>query len=199
MINFYRRFTPGIAAVLEPITAPLKGGKKTLEWSMALDKVFQCSKQVLDEVVPLAHPAPNTAIALATDASNTHIGGPLLQQVQGSWQQLGYFSRNLQPAESKYSTFDLELLAAVAAIRHFRHILEGQNFRLWTDHRPVVTALTLVSEPWSARQQPHLATITEFTLDLRYVPDRRTWWQMLCPVPPPVLAGADQDTTGSRN
>jgi hypothetical protein len=76
---------------------------------------------------------------------------------------LGFFSRKLKPAESKYSTFDRELLAAVADIRHFRHILAGRNFQLWTDHRPLVTAHTRVSEPWSARQQRHLAAIAEFT------------------------------------
>jgi hypothetical protein len=158
MVNFYRRFTPGIAAVLEPLTAALKGGKKTMEWSAALENAFQRSKQVLAAAVPLAHPAPN---ALATDASDTHISGALQQQVRGSWQSLGFFSRKLQPAESKYSTFDRELLAAVAAIRHFRHILEGRDFQLWTDHRPLVTALTRVSEPWSARQQRHLAAIAK--------------------------------------
>ena len=100
MVNFYRCFTPGIAAVLEPLTAALKGGTQ--------------------------------------------------RQVQGSWQPLGFFSRKLQPAESKYSTFDWELLAAVAALTHLRHILAGRDFQLWTDHRPLVTALTRVSEPWSA-------------------------------------------------
>jgi hypothetical protein len=66
MVNFYRRFTPGITAVLEPLTAALKGGKKTLEWSQALDSVFQRSKQVLAKAVPLAHPSPYAAIVLAT-------------------------------------------------------------------------------------------------------------------------------------
>jgi hypothetical protein len=88
MVNFYRRFTPGIAAVLEPLTAALKGGKKTLEWSAALDNAFQCSKQVLASAVPLAHPPPNAAIALATDTSDTHIGGALQQQVQGYWHDI---------------------------------------------------------------------------------------------------------------
>jgi hypothetical protein len=74
MVNFYCRFTPGIAAVLELLTGALKGGKKTLEWTPALDSAFQHSKQVLAAVVQLAHPAPNSADALATDASNTHIG-----------------------------------------------------------------------------------------------------------------------------
>ena len=102
MVNFYRRFTPGIAKVLEPLTTELKGGKKTLEWSPHLDAAFNKSKQVLANAVPLAHPAPDAAIAVATDASDTHIGGVLNQQVRGSWQPLGFFSRKLNVAEIKY-------------------------------------------------------------------------------------------------
>jgi hypothetical protein len=93
MVNFYRCLTPGIAAVLEPLTAALKeGGKKTLEWSAALDNTFQRRKQVLAATVPLAHPSPNSTIPQATDASDTHIGSALQQQVQGSGQPLGFFS-----------------------------------------------------------------------------------------------------------
>jgi hypothetical protein len=54
MVNFYPRFTPGIAAVLEPLTTALKGGKKTLERTPALNSAFQRSKQVLAAAVPLA-------------------------------------------------------------------------------------------------------------------------------------------------
>jgi hypothetical protein len=78
--------------------------------------------------------------------------------------------RKLTIAESKYSTFDQEILAAITAIRHFRHFLERREFQLWTDHRPLVTALTRVSEPRSARQQSHLGAIAKFTSDLRCLP-----------------------------
>ncbi len=135
-----------------------------------LDAAFNKSKQVLKNAVPLAHPAPDAAIAVATDASDTHIGGVLNQQVRGSWQPLGFFSRKLNVAEIKYSTFDRELLAAAQTIRHFRHMLEGRDFQLHTDHKPLVTAISRISEPWSARQQRHLAAIAEFTSDLRYLP-----------------------------
>jgi hypothetical protein len=128
MVNFYRRFTPGSAVVLEPLTTALKGGKKTLPWSPHLDAAFNKSKQVL--ALALAHPAPDANIAVATVASDTHIGGALHQQVRGSWQPLGFFSCKLNIAETKYSTFDRELLAAAQAIRHFRHILEGRDFQL---------------------------------------------------------------------
>jgi hypothetical protein len=134
MFKFHGRFTRGIASVLELLTSIIKGGKKTLEWTTAMDSAFQHSKQVLA--------TPNTAIAMSTDSSNTHIGSTLHQQVRGSWQLLGFFSRKLKLAESKYSTFDWELLNAVTAIRHFRHILEGRDFKLWTDHRPLVSAVS---------------------------------------------------------
>jgi hypothetical protein len=73
MVNFYHHFTPGIAAVLEPLTMALKVGKKTLQWSPHLDAAFNKSKQVLTQAVPLGHPAPDANIAVATDASDTHI------------------------------------------------------------------------------------------------------------------------------
>jgi hypothetical protein len=45
-----------------------------------------------------------------------------MQQKSGDhWRPLGFFSRKLTDTESRYSTFDRELLAAQAAIEHFRH------------------------------------------------------------------------------
>jgi hypothetical protein len=68
------------------------------------------------------------------------------------------------------STFDCELLAAQAAIKHFRHFCEGRAFLLWTNHKLVVTALSHVSAPISPRQQRHLAFISEFNVQLLYLP-----------------------------
>ncbi len=84
-----------------------------------------------------------------------------------------FFSRKLSSTELKYSTFDRELLAAFAAIRHFRFVLEGRPFRLLTDHMPLSLAMHHVSAPWSARQVRQLAYISEFTTYLRHVPGKR--------------------------
>ncbi len=68
--------------------------------------------------MPLQHPAPNAELSLATDASDTHIG--VMQQKYGDhWWPLGFFPRKLTDTESHYSTFDRELLATQAAIKHF--------------------------------------------------------------------------------
>jgi hypothetical protein len=107
-------------------------------------------------------PAPNTKLFLATDASNTHIGEVMKQKSGDHWRPLGLFSLKLTDTESRYSTFDHKLLAAQAAIKHFRHFCEGRVFQLGTDHKPLVTALSRVSIPISPRQQRHLAFISEF-------------------------------------
>jgi len=58
----------------------------------------------------------------------------------------------------------------------FRHhsallfLLEGRQFQLWTDHKPLVAAMTRVTPPHSARQQRHLAYVSEFTTDLKHTP-----------------------------
>ncbi len=95
----------------------------------------------------------------------------MLQQLTGGrWQPLAFYSKKLSGAGTRYSTFDRELLAAFSAVRHFRFLLEGRQFRLLTDHKPLVTSLFRTTPPWSARQQRQLSFIAEFTSDIRHTP-----------------------------
>jgi hypothetical protein len=112
----------------------------------------------------LQHPAPNAELSLATDASDTHIGGVMQQKSGDHWRPLGFFSCKLTDTESCYSYFGRELLAPQAEIKHFRHFCEGCLFQLWTNHKPLVTALSAVSTLISPRQQHHLAFISEFSV-----------------------------------
>jgi hypothetical protein len=75
MVDFYSRFLFKCAQILKPLTDLLKGGAKTLEWAVSALEAFQNAKRLLAAAVPLQHPAPNGELSLATDASNTHIGG----------------------------------------------------------------------------------------------------------------------------
>jgi hypothetical protein len=173
LINFYRRFLPGIAGTLQPLTDQLRGNPKTLVWSESAATAFSAAKAALTAATVLVHPLPGAVISLATDASDTHIGGVLQQLSAGSWRPLAFFSRKLSPPESKYSTFDRELLAVFTAIRHFRFVLEGRSFRILTDHLPLTLAMRRVSPLWSARQVRQLAYISEFSTDIRHTPGLR--------------------------
>jgi hypothetical protein len=166
----------------------LKGAPKTLEWPLAA--AFGATKVSLAAAVPLAHPAPNAVLSLATDASDTHVGGVLQQLKGGRWQPLAFYSKKLSGAGMRYSTFDRELLAAFSAVRHFRFLLEGRQFRLLTDHKPLVTSLFRTTPPWSARQQRQLSFIAEFTSDIRHTPGQENVVADALSRPPPAAGKA---------
>jgi len=126
MFNFFRRYIPSAAAILKPLTDVLASNLKKLQWSPELQTAFEAAKTALAAAAPLAHPDPAAELALATEASNVHIGG-VLQQRQGfSWAPLAFYSQKLTSTQQRYSTFDCELLAAFSAIWHFRFMLEGR-------------------------------------------------------------------------
>jgi hypothetical protein len=105
-----------------------------------------------------------------------------MQQKSGDhWRPLGFFSHKLTDTESRYSTFDRELLAAHAAIKHFRHFCEDGAFKLWTDHKPLVTAISRVSAPISPGQQRHLEFISEFNVQMLYLPGLKNVVADFCP------------------
>ncbi len=202
MINFYRRFLPGIAGTLQPLTDLLRGNPKTLVWSESANAAFVAGKAALASCTKLVHPTPGATISLAVDASDTHVGAVLQQLANGSWLPLAFFSRKLSTPELKYSTFDRELLATFAAIRHFRFVLEGRNFGLLTDHLPLTLAMRRVSAPWSARQVRQLAYISEFTTDLRHVPGQKNVVADTLsrpPIVPPTPAAAPVQNSTLKN
>jgi cleavage and polyadenylation specificity factor subunit 1 len=174
MINFYRRFLPGAAGVLKPLTDALRGGQQAkLAWTAEMAAAFHQSKSSICTAAELAHPVEKAAFFLAVDASSLHVGAALQQEVPGQTPRpLAFFSAKLTAAQAKYSAFDRELLACYLAIRHFRWYLEGRVFYILSDHKPLTFALHRLSDPWSDRQQWQLAYIAEYTSDIRHVPGK---------------------------
>ena len=54
-----------------------------------------------------------------TDALDTAVGAVLKQQINDEWKPIAFFSKRLKPPETRYSTFDCELLVTYLAIKHF--------------------------------------------------------------------------------
>lgn len=71
--------------------------------------------------------------------------------------------------EARYSTYDRELLANFASIKHFKHLLEGRQFTIRTDHKPLTYAFSQKFEKASERQLRHLDYISQITIDIVYV------------------------------
>ena len=182
MINYYHRFIPNCADKLTPLnqllTAANEGHTRLspksnfdLKWNESANSAFIKSKQILANATLLVHPDHTSPLNITCDASDFSVGGVLQQYINNVWQPLSFFSKKLTPAETRYSAFDRELLAAYASIKHFRHNLEGRYFFVNTDHKPLTFVMSSVTERPSLRQTRQLAFISEFTGETNFVAD----------------------------
>ena len=169
MVNYYRKWIPQAAHHASPLFDALKSKPKVLAWSCERQKAFDAVKKALSAKTMLSHPRPNAPLAITSDASNIAVGAVLEQLGPQGWEPLGFFSKRLQENQQEWPPFDRELKAAFEAIRHFRHMVEGQSFTLYTDHQSLVPALYKKTEPQTARQTYQLSAIAEFTTDIRYL------------------------------
>nr|VZI36458.1 unnamed protein product [Spirometra erinaceieuropaei] len=169
MVNYYHRFLPHGATILQPLNSLLTHSKKTLVMTEEAVKSFNDVKAALASATLLAHPRADAQLTLMTDASSTAVGASLQQTVGGVLQPLAFFSKKLSPAETRYSVFGRELLAVYLSIRHFRHFLEGREFVVLTDHKPLVFALRASPDRYSPREIRHLDFISQFSCDIQHV------------------------------
>ena len=172
LVNFYRRFIPQCAKIMQPLHLLLthpKDKSSLITWTEETTAAFNAIKSSLADATLLTHPVLEAPTCIMTDASDFAVGGVLQQLIDGHWHPISYFSKVLKPAETRYSTFDRELLAVYLSIKHFRYFVEGRTFHVLTDHKPLVYALHTRPSKHSPQQARHLDFIAQFTSDLRHI------------------------------
>nr|VZI50853.1 unnamed protein product [Spirometra erinaceieuropaei] len=166
MMNYYHRFLPHGATILQPLNSLLDRYRKTLAMTEGAFKSFNDVNVALASATLPAHPRADAQLTLMTDASSTAVGASLQQTVSGVIQPLALFSRKPGPAETRYSAFGRELLAVYLSIRHFRHFLE---FVVLTDRKPLVFALRASADGYLSREFRYLGFISQFCYDIQHV------------------------------
>ena len=151
------------------MTSNKKGRKPALEWNAQAEEAFQESKEMLVQSTLLKFPMLGATTNLTVDTSWTAVGEALQQVVNDEIHPIAFFSQTLTPAETKYSTFDRELLAMYLSVKHFRYFLEGRSFYILSDHKPLCQAFSRPLKKGTARQIRHLSYISEYTTDVRHI------------------------------
>lgn len=176
IINFYRKSLPHAAARQKPLNNYLHKSKKNdrtvINWTDDALKAFEETKADLANAVQLAHPSSKTPWYLLCDASDIGIGAVLQQGEGDEAEPLGYFSRALNKAQSSYSTYDRELLAIFEAVKYFRPLLEGREFTILTDHKPLIHSMHQNTSSISPRRIRQLNFIAQFSTNIQYKPGR---------------------------
>nr|CDS26255.1 gag pol polyprotein [Hymenolepis microstoma] len=168
VVNYYGRFIPNCVHVLQPLTDLLKGNPKHFKMTSEAESAFSVVKQELAKATTLNHldTSSGTRLVLKTDASQVAVRAVLQQVVKGETQPLSFYSKKLTITETRYSTFGRELLAIHLAVKHFRHILEGRQFTIFTGHKPLIYAFQAAADHHSPRATRHLDFFTQFTSDV---------------------------------
>ncbi|GFS99510.1 transposon Tf2-9 polyprotein [Trichonephila clavipes] len=146
ILNFYRKFLPKAAHIQAPLHDFLKNSKKNdkreIQWNAEAINAFKQCKNQLANVAVLANPSQDADLALKTDTSDFGLGASLNEITSDGFKPLGCFFKKLTPAQTKYSAFDRELLAAYIPL----------------------------SNKASPCQLRHFDFISQFTTDIKYVP-----------------------------
>src|SRR6476660_2398506 len=117
-------------------------------------------KHVITRKPHLAYPDFNKPFDIHTDASLYQLGACISQ----NGRPIAFYSRKLNPAQTRYTTTQRELLSIVEVLKEFRNILLGQQILVHTDHENL-TYKTFNSD----RVMRWRLYIEEYSPDLQYI------------------------------
>ncbi|GFT32760.1 transposon Tf2-6 polyprotein [Trichonephila clavipes] len=172
-LNFYHSFLKSAAeeqaCLHDLVKNKVKRDDTPVVWNDVTKSAFESCKKLITSATALSFPAADARLALITDASDFAVGSVLQQHIETTVEPLGFFSRKLSATEKKYSTFDRELLSIYLSVKHFRHMLEGRDVIIYTNHKPLVFAFTRKHDNSTPRQIRYLEFISKFTTDICYI------------------------------
>ena len=141
LASYYRRFVKSFAMIASPLHALTKKNTR-FHWTQECQHAFDILRQKLIEAPVLAYPSFDKEFILETDASVSGLGAVLSQvQEDGLPHPVAYGSRATSPSEKNYGITDLETLAVVWSLSHFKPYLYGQRVKIYTDHTAVKAVL----------------------------------------------------------
>jgi hypothetical protein len=134
VVGYFRVFIPDFATKARPLYALLKKGI-SFSWGEEQTQAVREFKQAMQQAPILAFPDFSREFILTTDASGYALGAVLTQEDDQKRERLiSCHSRTLKDAETRYNTFDREILAVYWGVQQNRSYLWGSKFTIRTDN-----------------------------------------------------------------
>ena len=114
MVNYYRDMWPKRSHLLAPLSA-LTSAKDKWKWTSECQQAFDDMKQSIARETLLTYPNFNKPFEIHTDASQVQLGSCISQDGK----PVACYSRKLNPAQTRYTTTEKELLSIVETLKEF--------------------------------------------------------------------------------
>jgi len=101
------------------------------KWEPQHPKAFAMAKRIIAKETLLAYPNFNKPFQIHTNASHYQLGAVVSQEGK----PIAFCSRKLNPAQTRCTISERELLSIAETLKEHRNMLLGQHIEVFTDHK----------------------------------------------------------------
>lgn len=172
LTGYFRKFIEKYSIITKPLSDLLRK-EKDFQFEEAEKEAFNKLKQILSEEPVLQIFDPELETEVHTDACQDGLGAILLQRskTDNKLHPVQFMSRKSSPAERRYKSYELEVLAVIEAIEKFRVYLLGLKFKIITDC--AAFAQTMQKKEVSPKIWRWLEKLEHFDYSLEHRPGNR--------------------------
>ncbi|GFX76214.1 transposon Tf2-9 polyprotein [Trichonephila clavipes] len=134
LTGYFRKFIPAYSVIAKPLSDLLR--KDTpFNFDVKQKASFDELKRLLCQKPVLVRYRQNCETEIHTDASIDGLAAVLLQRFpdDNSLHPIYYMSRKTSETERKYTSYELEVLAIIEALKKFKVYILGMPFKIITD------------------------------------------------------------------
>ncbi|GFW38561.1 transposon Tf2-9 polyprotein [Trichonephila clavipes] len=173
LTGYFRKFLPSYSTVAKPLSDLLR--KYSLfQFYAEQQTAFQKLKYLLSQQPVLSIFNQNSPTEIHTDASIDGLGAVLLQKSihDNQFHPVFYMSKKTSDHKRKYTSFELEVLVVVEALKKFRIYVLDTSFKIITDCDALVKTLS------KKELNPRIARWALYLQEFNYTIEHRTGSKM---------------------
>ena len=171
VVNYPSLFCPDLQTLLKPIVELTRKGRAFV-WGQEQEKAFKEVKLRLTNPPVLHLPKAEGRFILYSDTSVEGTGSSLWQMQEGKAKLIGYASKTLPEACSRYSVTELEMTGLLVNMNLWKNLLKHREFDAAVDHVAVTQIMKAKTEPATTRIMRLLDRLSAYSFNLYYVKGR---------------------------
>ena len=171
VVNYLSLFCPDLQILLKPIVELTRKGRPFV-WGQEQEKAFKEVKSRITNPPVLHLPRAEGRFILYSDTSVEGTGSSLWQMQEGKAKLIGYASKTLPEACSRYSVTELEMTGLLVNMNLWKNLLKHREFDAAVDHVAVTQIMKAKTEPATTRIMRLLDRLSAYSFNLYYVKGR---------------------------